>query len=753
MTASFSRQMATGLTLGPPVTSIKQNAIVNISGILSTIPSSTGSYLSGKTITVTITNPDGTTVTPASTTTTTDTSGTWNIQIPAIFTAPGAYLVSASFVGSTELIATAAPTATILMDISAGYAIVITGKSDDNSLLDLHSNSSDAIVATLKKRGFLDTNINYLKSTASTAVSKAQIQSAITGWAKDKLAASAAPLYIVMIDHGSSTGFVLGDDTLTPADLKGSLDTLESDSSVTSAINSYRRIVIIGSCYSGQFVPRLSKTGRVVITSAGADEESIAGVKMWDINSNSYLTGGEYFVDSLFTFLGRGDTLKDAFITATGSLPARDVRRLTNGIFHYGVFDNLEQHPMLDDDGDGIGSYQLNGNEGQVASNLKLGEGVTTNSAENPSDISAVTPQTSLDSGTTSAALWLQANIDARVGSAWAEIRTPDTTATGTGGGGQVVINLSTATLTHNASTGRWETSWNGFTTPGRYDVFYYTTDIQTGEQSAPVQSTVYKNKTGNTAPAAFDLTSPADRSTPAQSFSATWQESTDSDGLSYTLQIATDSGFANIVYTEQDIRQGATVVPQTALINPAVPGTYLCQSGAPCYWRVQALDSFGATTNSASTRSFTIVLVNGLPSLVKGYVRDSITGAPIIGAKVDTGSGTVLTLSNGFYLTSVFNASANLSISATGYQSKTLSNISTPAGKVVANDIILSASVAANKPGDCDGNGTVSIAEVQSAINMFLGLKPVQACVDLDNSGVVTISEVQKVINSFLGL
>jgi photosystem II stability/assembly factor-like uncharacterized protein len=56
-------------------------------------------------------------------------------------------------------------------------------------------------------------------------------------------------------------------------------------------------------------------------------------------------------------------------------------------------------------------------------------------------------------------------------------------------------------------------------------------------------------------------------------------------------------------------------------------------------------------------------------------------------------------------------------------------------------------------KPGDCDNSGTVSIAEVQSSINMFLGLKSAEACVDQDGAGGVSIAEVQKVINSFLGL
>jgi uncharacterized protein YjdB len=55
--------------------------------------------------------------------------------------------------------------------------------------------------------------------------------------------------------------------------------------------------------------------------------------------------------------------------------------------------------------------------------------------------------------------------------------------------------------------------------------------------------------------------------------------------------------------------------------------------------------------------------------------------------------------------------------------------------------------------PGDCNNDGIVTIDEVQSAINMFLGIKQVASCVDVDGNGSVGISEVQKVINSFLGL
>jgi PKD repeat protein len=55
--------------------------------------------------------------------------------------------------------------------------------------------------------------------------------------------------------------------------------------------------------------------------------------------------------------------------------------------------------------------------------------------------------------------------------------------------------------------------------------------------------------------------------------------------------------------------------------------------------------------------------------------------------------------------------------------------------------------------PGDCNGDGTVSIGEVQKAINMFLGIEPVGCGADCNGDGTISIGEVQKVINAFLGV
>ena len=55
--------------------------------------------------------------------------------------------------------------------------------------------------------------------------------------------------------------------------------------------------------------------------------------------------------------------------------------------------------------------------------------------------------------------------------------------------------------------------------------------------------------------------------------------------------------------------------------------------------------------------------------------------------------------------------------------------------------------------PGDGNGDGVVSIGEVQQAINMFLELQAPGNGVDCNGDGSISIGEVQKVINAFLEL
>jgi hypothetical protein len=55
--------------------------------------------------------------------------------------------------------------------------------------------------------------------------------------------------------------------------------------------------------------------------------------------------------------------------------------------------------------------------------------------------------------------------------------------------------------------------------------------------------------------------------------------------------------------------------------------------------------------------------------------------------------------------------------------------------------------------PGDCDGNASVSVMEVQRAVNMYLTIETPACGVDTDSSGVVSLEEVQAVADAYLGL
>jgi len=73
-------------------------------------------------------------------------------------------------------------------------------------------------------------------------------------------------------------------------------------------------------------------------------------------------------------------------------------------------------------------------------------------------------------------------------------------------------------------------------------------------------------------------------------------------------------------------------------------------------------------------------------------------------------------------------------------------------AGNSSTGNPAVTVTTASSKTGDCDGNGLITIDEVQSAVNMYLGVKTSSTCVDTNNDGV-SIDEVQKVINGYLGL
>ena len=693
-----SSKAGTTISLNFTPSNLKGGDTTIASGRLIRIPDD-GSNLSGLTVKLIIT-PPSTVADPTPSAIiiplTTDSNGNYISGTLNLFGVPGVYMTQVRFDGNATLAASFTVPQPLYVNIQSGYAIVVMGKSPDNSLLSLHTNSTDTIIATLKKRGFLDSNITYLKSSATVAVTKQQIQDAITIWARDKLASAPAPLHIIMIDHGNPDRFVLGDVTLTPDDLHGWINTLENDPAVVASgtLSSFNRFVFIGTCYSGSFISKLSKPGRVIFSSAGSDEQSLAGVNVFGVSTGA-VYGGEFFIDALFSFLGRGNNFKDSFVQARGALSIRDPRKVGLGL-HSGMYDTLAQHPLLDDNGDLTPHYNLDGTgDGTLVGSLFLGEGIKVNALSSPADIIAVTPTSFLAPPTSSQQLWLKVNINSRVARAWAEIRSPNAQTTG-GGSGQVIPTLDMIPLIYDGQN--WIGNYSNFTASGKYDIFYYTRDNQTDEISPAAHSVIYKQLASNTVPTSFSLISPQDMNTTDATFVFNWQESSDTDGLTYTLLVSTDSGFSNIVHREENIPQAATYVLENTLKDPAsVNGGYYCQNGDTyCYWKVQAIDNYGAVTES-DTRSFTIVLTSGQAnSIVTGTILNNATGIPLSSATIQIGTGanqSLLSGALGVYLfgspTTGGTSTTTITITATGYKSRTIP-ISLTGGNVVSTSIVL---------------------------------------------------------------
>jgi len=168
------------------------------------------------------------------------------------------------------------------------------------------------------------------------------LRDTITGWAVDNYN-SGTPLYIYLIDHGYSDDGVHGPyfevapgELLYAGILNDMLDDYEEETGG-------QVILINESCYSGQFLERLKKAGRIVIT---ATSNKIASYDNQGANSFSH-----FFLRKLF----ENDSLQQAF--------AKALQRLRNYRLTY------LQTPQLDDNGDGKHDMA----DGILASTIKLG--------------------------------------------------------------------------------------------------------------------------------------------------------------------------------------------------------------------------------------------------------------------------------------------------------------------------------------------------------------------------------------------
>ena len=575
-------------------------------------------------------------------------------------------------------------TARLTIKDGAGYAVIAVGQLDEfGEGQSAHAKTGDFVYRAFRDRGFAADDIYYLCAGPSdpfpdihvddTTPSQADLQWAIQTWALGAMNASPGPLYVVLLDHGSIGSFYIYagsyDETriVTPVELSGYLSTLEAG--LTPSAQDEAVVAVYGGCFSGSFVEQVSAPNRVVITSCREDEISHRGV----YDPVYAARDGEAFVTEFFRNAREGKTLKASFETASERIREYTATR-SNGVgaaFH-------RQHPLLDDNGDGVGtsgtlSYDPS-QDGGYAHELVLGYG-----ANAVGSVGWITATQTVYVGESAPVGVLSAkatDIPSVGHSAWIEVKTPSYD-------GSTVVDVSNPDSQEavvlaefnsdntDPSDGwfLWDTSDARFGTTfdeaGTYKVFYYLQDGDTEEVSAHLLTTIYRAASGtNTAPPAVTLESPADGESRWSTLYFSWTESVDPEGnsVSYRLEIATDTGFTENLIVKDGL---------TALYAQAGPSDGLI-GGQTYYWRVIPVDQYGASPSENPVRSFSIENP-GLPGAIVVNVEDSVTGNPISGATIVTGSHTTVTSSTGEAV--VANLSADtyqVSVSASGYQPRT---------------------------------------------------------------------------------
>ena len=724
-----------------------------------TVPGDTGADLSGQTVSVTITPPAGSLTPP--TVLSRDTNSDGQITLSALgdgadvsFNEKGTWAIEASYSGVLQYSGSNSSAEALLVGTSAGYAVLIQGKAPTSEGLDSHNKTLNRVYDTLKRRNFADQNIFYFNYDPTQdvdgdgvpdnifadgkgidadvdIVGKAGIQNQIQNL-YFAMNANPAPLYIVMIDHGNTDGttseFLLdnaldGNVSITPLELDSWLDSLESNLSGGAELEP--RVVINGSCYSGGFIEPLTgingtalASPRVVITSSASNEVSYKG----PLESDG-IRVGEYFIEELFESLDQGDSLLDAFTLATNKTEVF-TRESDSTAINGEFLDTAVQHPLLEDNKDGNGSNVIedadttSAVDGNVAKGLFLGTSVqsATNSLAEPAAVIRTSDTILLPAGTanpldSTVNLLLEANDNAEVSVAFVEIRSPATTLAGgdlSGSGATEQLEADAlariflnAPGTNGCAANEFCLQEASFTTPGQYELYYYVEDQQTGGVSPAARSIVYKRKGAEVAPAAFDLTSPSDGgAVNVEAAIFQWQSSSDTDGVSYTLHLCEDAA----------LTVNCRVVEEIDYAFAAVQGL---EDVTTYYWAVEAIDSFGAVTESTSTFSFTTAFDgNNIIGIVEGFVQSSadfslLSNHAVTRAGVPSQYVSAQTDEGGVYvLLTLAGGAVSINAAAPDYESQ-FKTLTIPAGGVVQSNFQLNAIVPLDTDNDGDPDAT----------------------------------------------
>jgi hypothetical protein len=409
-------------------------------------------------------------------------------------------------------------------------------------------------------------------------------------------------------------------------------------------------VIILGFCFSGSFIDALSTpdSNRIIISSSGPDEFSYKGALEPD-----NIREGEFFVAEFFKSIAAGRSIKHSFseaviqteiFTANADLSANSTE----------YFDNARQHPLLDDNGDGIGTndiYESTG-DGRKARDITIGVSPMSTNDYGDVAITQVAPTIFLAYTETSTdQIWAKVNESSKLLSLWYEVKPPDFESLVVAKA-QMEMQLTRYTTEYDETSDsyQWDQagSMNIFNTPGTYQIFYFAKDTKTKNVSPMMESRIYKDSPVNHPPEPFKLISPKDEEIitsrgflascdnydePACYTMISWEKTFDkdmNDTLTYTLFIKK---------IEKDVEPPA-VIDFTKTDNldryEGLTSTFWIMNfpddweGSTVFWKVQAIDQYGAIRESEIFRFFINNKQNPTTGHLFGCVFNEVTRLPI---------------------------------------------------------------------------------------------------------------------------
>jgi len=426
----------------------------------------------------------------------------------------------------------------------------------------------------------------------------------------------------------------------------------------------------------------------VVIASADKHESSHRGPQDVDAEGQP-LRDGEYFVSEFFKSVSYGKSIKHSFEQAT--LLTEAFTSTGSGITNAPYYDDSVQHPLLNDNGDAIGSNELSidtGEDGAVSDRLFIG--ASPPQGNDPGDVlvTRVAGAQFLEPDPVAGIvnLWAEVDNPADVRLIWLEVKAPNYDPIDPGVGFQIeMANFKKATTDVTDTRYLWNSvgatpdPTDLFDTPGTYQVFYFVKDDVTGHTSPLMQGRVYRQIDNNNAPGAFDLLMPSDCSAPActDELSTTvaldWEDSLDPDEhtVTYTVLLSKELSADPLVLADPIRVEG---LPYSGCILGPEDGL---QDDSTYHWQVIAVDEYGATQTSSSTWVFKINTTNA-PAFgwIEGHVYSAYDDTPIVGATVLIDGVSITTGTGGYYLGIFTDDTYTAEISATGFLTHTVPDV-----------------------------------------------------------------------------